>query len=177
MKSLRLLFFVLFFILTLSLVSVHAQTLDGKKVGYVDLSRVFDEYTKTKEYDVVLEKKHSEYETLRNKKLDKVREEQGKLALLKEEEKVKLQETIDKDKADLLEFDRQQQTELKKQRDEKIREILLEIEKIVHDYAEKEKYGVILNDRVLIYGEKNMDLTDKVLKMLNDSYAPVNTKK
>ena len=169
MKSLKVSLIVSVFTLFTG-ASVFAQSLDGKKVGYVDLSRVFDEYGKTKEYDAVLEKKHTEYEDARNKKLDGIREEQGKLALLKEGEKAKLQETIDKDKADLLEFDRQQQTDLKKQRDDKIREILLEIEKIVHDFAEKEKYTLILNDRVLIYGDKSMDLTEKVLKLLNDSY-------
>ena len=172
MKSLKVFSMVSILILSLSIGTTHAQSLDGKKIGYVDLSRVFDEYTKTKEYDAVLEKKHKEYEDVRNKKMDKIREAQGKLALLKEDEKAKLQESIEKDKADLLEFDRQQQTELKKQRDEKIREILLEIEKVVHDFAEKEKFALILNDRVLIYGEKTMDLTEKVLKLLNDSYAP-----
>ena len=168
MRNLKILSMVFVFALLTS-VSVFAQSLDGKKVGYVDLSKVFDEYGKTKEYDAVLEKKHTEYEDARNKKLDKIREAQGKLALLKEDEKAKLQESIDKDKADLLEFDRQQQTDLKKQRDEKVREILLEIEKIVHDFAEKEKYALILNDRVLIYGDKTMDLTEKVLKLLNDT--------
>ena len=172
MKSLKVLSIVTMFVLSLSMGTVHAQSLDGKKVGYVDLSRIFDEYAKTKEYDAVLEKKHGEYEDTRSKKMDKIREAQGKLALLKEVEKAKLQESIEKDKADMLEFDRQQQTELKKQRDEKIREILLEIEKVVHDFAEKEKFALILNDRVLIYGEKTMDLTGKVLKLLNDSYAP-----
>ncbi len=169
MKSLKVLSMVFVFAF-FTTASVFAQSLDGKKVGYVDLSRIFDEYGKTKEYDAVLEKKHTEYEDARNKKLDKIREAQGKLALLKEDEKAKLQESIDKDKADLLEFDRQQQTDLKKQRDEKIREILLEIEKIVHDFAEKDKFALILNDRVLIYGDKTMDLTEKVLKLLNDSY-------
>ena len=170
MKTLKVLSMVSIFTLFLT-AGAFAQSA-GEKIGYVDLSRVFDEYSKTKEYDAVLEKKNSEYQDARNKKLDKIREEQGKLALLKENEKAKLQESMDKDKADLLEFDRQQQTDLKKQRDEKIREILLEIEKIVRDFAEKEKYSYILNDRVLIYGDKSKDLTEKVLKLLNDSYTP-----
>lgn len=149
--------------------SVHAQTIDGRKVAFVDLSQVFDQYSKTKEYDTVLEKKHTEYESARNKKLDKIREAQNKLSLLKDAEKAKLQEQMDKDRAELLEFDQQQQRELKKERDEKIREILLEIEKIVRNIAEKENYAMILNDRVLIFGSKELDITDKVLKQLNES--------
>ena len=169
MKSLKVLSMSALFVLALTAGS-YAQSLDGKKVAYVDLSRIFDQYGKTKEYDAILEKKHSEYEDARNKKLEKIKEAQGKLALLKDAEKAKLQESMDKDRADLLEFDRQQQTDLRKQRDDKIREILLEIEKITHDYAEKEGYALILNDRVLIYGGKDMDITEKILKLLNDSY-------
>ncbi len=155
----------------------QAQNLGDRKVAYVDLSRIFDEYGKTKEYDAVLEKKHGEYQDARNVKLEKIRDAQAKLALLKEDEKAKLQEQIDKDRNDLLEFDRQQQTDLRKQRDEKIREILLEIEKIVREYAEKEKYALIYNDRVLIYGAKDLDITEKILKLLNVTYLEPADKK
>ena len=70
-------------------------------------------------------------------------------------------------KADLLEFDRLKKTDLTKERNEKIREILLEIEKIVSDFAEKNGYSVILNDRVLIYGAPGYDVTEEILKVLN----------
>ena len=176
MKSFKVISLIGAFILVTTL-GGYAQGLEGKKVGYVDLSRLFDDYSKTKEYDAVLEKRHSEYEAVRNKKLDKIREDQGKLALLKDAEKAKLQEEMDKDRTELLEFDRQQQTELKKDRDEKIREILLEIEKVVRDFADKEKFSLILNDRVLIYGGKEMDVTDQVLKILNDSVKKDTPKK
>ncbi len=78
--------------------------------------------------------------------------------------------TIEKQKGDLIEFDKQKRTDLAKKRDDKVREILLEIEKIVSGIAQKEGYDFILNDRVLIYGDKSQNITDKVLKTLNDSY-------
>lgn len=144
------------------------------KIGYLDLSKVFDEYGKTKEYDKTLEEKHTAYQKERNDKIEKLRGAQEKLSLLKDEEKNKFGQDIEKQKADLLEFQRSKETDLKKQRDEKIREILLEIEKVVKDYAEKEKYTLILNDRVLIFDNGAGDITDPILKTLNDSY---NTKK
>ena len=159
---------VLALIVLFSAASAQAQS--AGKIGYVDLSRIFDEYTKTKEYDAVLEKKHSDYQAERDKRLSKIKDAQGKLALLKAEEKAKLEADMEKDRTDLLEFDRQQQTDLRKQRDEKIREILLEIEKVVKDYAEKEKFSLILNDRVLIFGAPEINVTDPILKTLNDSY-------
>ena len=102
--------------------------------------------------------------------VEKVRDAQGKLALLKESEKQKTQADIDKQQADLIEFNKQKMTELAKQRDEKVREILLEIEKNVSAMAKKEGYDMIFNDRVLVYGDQGMNLTEKVLKGLNDSY-------
>ena len=140
------------------------------KVGYVDLSRLFDNYQKTKEFDTALQKQGESFTKDRDGMIAKIRDAQGKLALLKEEEKNKLGESIEKQKTDLIEYDKQKRTELAKQRDEKVREILLEIEKIVSDLAKKEGYDYILNDRVLVYGDQTQNITDRVLKILNDSY-------
>jgi len=164
------LLFTAIFVLVFS-VSAQAQSLDGKKIGYLDLSRVFDEYAKTKEYDSYLEGKHKGFEKERNAKIEKLREEQGKLALLKDDEKGKVQEEIDRLRSEILEFDRQQSTELTKERDEKIREVLLEIEKVVSDFAKKENYALVLNDRVLIYGNDVYNITTKILEVLNANYS------
>ena len=125
------------------------------KIGYVDLSRLFDEYHKTKEYDKVLEAKHSELEKIGLEKVEKIKESESKLALLKEDQKKTLEAEIETMKTEAQGFVSQEQSNLTKDRNEKIREILLEIEKVVSDYAEKEQYDIILNDRVLIcYREK-----------------------
>lgn len=145
--------------------AVHAQ--QAKKFGYVDLSYIFDNYHKTKEYDKVLEAEHKDYEGERNKKIDAVREKQGQLALLAEDKKAALEQEIEKMKEELVNFDRQKREDLTKKRNEKIREILLEVEKIVSAYAEKEGYDMIFNDRVLIYGNPTMNITQTVLDQLN----------
>lgn len=137
------------------------------KMGYVDLSRLFDEYYKTQDYDATLEAKHKNFEEERNTKIESIREAQGKLGLLNEDKKAELEEKIEQMKADLLEFDRQRKADLTKERNEKIREILLEIENEVSSYAEKEGYSMILNDRVLVFGDPAIDLTEKILEKLN----------
>jgi Skp family chaperone for outer membrane proteins len=139
------------------------------KMGFVDLSRLFDEYYKTKEYDEQLEMMHGKFEGERNDKISEIREAQARLGLLTEDQKDSLETDIEEMKAELLEYDRQQKQDLTKQRNERIQEILLEIEKVVSDYAEKQDYGIILNDRVLIYGAETYDLTDQVLTILNDN--------
>ncbi len=140
------------------------------KMAYVDLSRLFDNYQKTKEYDGVLQKEGDAYQKERDVMIGKIKDSQAKMALLKEDEQQKLQVEIDKQKSEMIEFDKQKRTEIAKKRDEKVREILLEIEKIVSEMAKKEGYDYILNDRVLIYGDQNQNITEQVLKALNDSY-------
>ncbi|PIQ98053.1 MAG: hypothetical protein COV67_01040 [Nitrospinae bacterium CG11_big_fil_rev_8_21_14_0_20_56_8] len=142
----------------------------AEKVAYLDLSRIFNDYGKTKDNDATLETAYNKYAADRDAKVEKIKEAQGKLALLKAEEKDKLQKDIEQMTADLNQFDQSERTELTRQRDEKIREILLEIEKIVSDYAKKEQISVVFNDRVLIYGSETLDITEPILKVLNDNY-------
>jgi outer membrane protein len=137
------------------------------KIGFVNLSRLFDEYGKTKDYDAKLETRHKDFENSRNERIEKIREAQGKLALLAEGKKSELEIQIEDMKAELLEYDRQMKADLTKERNDKIREILLEIESKVSEYAQKENYSLILNDRVLIYGAKSIDLTEELLKILD----------
>lgn len=148
----------------------YAQGAQLKKIGIMDLSKVFDNYQRTKDYDAVLEGKTKDYEKTRNEKIDKIKELQNKMALLKENEKEKVSKDLDGMRSDLASFDQAQQTDLRKQRDEKIREILLEIEKVTSDFAKKEKYDIIFNDRVLVYGADGMDVSAQVLEILNTNF-------
>jgi len=154
-------------IFLLCVMTSGVYAVDEGKIGYVDLSRLFDEYHKTKEYDKVLESKHGELEKVGKEKIEKIRESEGRLALLKEDERKMLEGEIDLMKGSAQEFVQQEQSSLTKERNEKIREILLEIEKVVSDFAETKGYDVILNDRVLIYGDPAKNLTEKVLTILN----------
>ena len=154
------------FVLAITASGVYAA--EQGKIGYVDLSRLFDEYHKTKSYDKELELKHGELEKIGKEKIEKIKESESKLALLKEDQKSVLEEEITTLKEDAQDFVRQEQSNLTKERNEKIREILLEIEKIVSDYAEKENYQIILNDRVLIFGDPTKNLTEEILAILNE---------
>lgn len=167
MNTLKTLVISLFAVFMLT-ASAAAET--GLKIGYLDLSKVFDNYEKTKEYDAVLEQKHKDYEKERNAKIDKMKEAQGKLDLMKQEEKAKLEQEIEQMRTEMVSFDQARRTDLMKQRDERIREILLEIEKVSSDFAKKDNFDIILNDRVLIYGAEPLSITDKILATLNENY-------
>ena len=158
---------IFFFLLTVNYVQAES------KVGFVDLSKVFDEYQKTKDYDSRLEKKQEQKQKERDKRIKEIKELQNKISLLNDKEKEKTQEKIDKKIKSLQELDRQVQTDLRKERDKLIKEILKEIEKTISDYAKKENYTLIFNDRILLYGNETLDLTDQILNSLNNKYSKI----
>ncbi|MFH1202569.1 MAG: OmpH family outer membrane protein [Candidatus Omnitrophota bacterium] len=143
---------------------------EAEKIGYVDLSQLFDSYQKTIDYEKKLEATQGPKLEERKKKIDELKGLQAKLDLLKAVEKEKQQKLIDAKGRDLMELDNQLQTDIKKDRDEKIKEILKDIEGAVRDFAKSNNYAFILNDRVLLYGDNAKDITEGVLKLLNNNY-------
>jgi len=166
-KIIAILGTALFFLVSVNYIQAE------EKVGFVDLSRVFDGYQKTKDYDVKLDKKQKVKEKDRDKKIKEIKDLQNKISLLNDKEREKTQQKIDDKIKSLQEFDRGVQTDLRKERDELIKEILKEIEKTIREYAQKEKFTLIFNDRILLYGNESLDLTDKILGSLNKKYSKI----
>jgi Skp family chaperone for outer membrane proteins len=141
------------------------------KIGCVDLSRLFDEYNKTKDYDKILEEKQKAFESERDKKVNEVKQIQDTMNLLSEKEKATKKDALEQKVKALQDFDRDKTQDLRKERDERMKEILKDIEKAVSDYAAKESYTLVFNDRVLVYQDKNLDITEGVLKILQGLYT------
>ena len=70
----------------------------------------------------------------------------------------------------LQEFDQEAKTDLTKDRDNMVKDILKEMSDVIKEYGEKNGYSIIVNDRVLLYGDSAMDLTNEIIKILNDKY-------
>ncbi len=140
------------------------------KIAYVDLSKVFDGYQKTKEFDAMLQSEGADFQKQRDAMIQKIQDAQNKLDLMKDSEKDAMKTDIEKQKNDVVAFDKSKRTELSKKRDDKVREILAEIQNVVSGIAKKDGYTYVLNDRVMIFGDPQFDLTDEVAKALNDSY-------
>ena len=140
------------------------------KIAYVDLSKVFDGYQKTKEFDAVLQTEGEAFQKERDAMVQKVQDAQSKLALMSDAQKTTMQADIEKQKNDVVAYDKEKRAELSKKRDDKVREILTEIQGIVGNIAKTDGYTYVLNDRVMIYGDPQFNITDEVSKALNDSY-------
>jgi outer membrane protein len=166
MKALKVLGLAVMF----GIVSTGITLAADLKIGYVDLSKVFDGYQKTKEFDAVLQSEGEAFQKERDAMVQKIQDAQSKLALMSDTEKSSMQADIEKQKDAVVAYDKEKRTELSKKRDDKVREILTEIQNVVSDIAKKESYTYVLNDRVMIFGDPQFNVTDEVLKNLNDSY-------
>ena len=51
-----------------------------------------------------------------------------------------------------------------------MREILTDIQGVAANIAKKDGFTYVLNDRVMVYGDPQYNLSEEVLKTLNDSY-------
>ena len=137
------------------------------KFGYVDLSRSFSEYNKTKGYDKTLSDKEKSYTDERDKKVADLKAFQDKLNLLNDKEREAKGAELQSKVKSFQDYDKQKQTDLRKEQEERMKEILKDIEEAVKKYAEKEGYTMVFNDRVLVYQNKTMDITSQVIAILN----------
>jgi len=151
--------------LSLTLLMGIVQAAD--KLGYIDLSRTFNEYNKTKGYDKTLSDKEKVYTDERDKKVADLKAFQDKLSLLNDKEREAKGTELQNKVKSFQDYDRQKQAELKKEQEEKMKEILKDIEEAVKKYSEKEGYTFVFNDRVLVYQNKTMDITNQVIEILN----------
>ena len=147
----------------LSLSSAYAA---AEKFGSVDVGKLFDEYGKTKEYSKSLEDKASAYEKERDVKLSEIKQMQDKLSLISDAEKEKKQKEIDDLIKNARDFAMNRETDLKKEGDDRLKEIAKDIEDAVSEYAKKEGYTMVFNERVFVYSNKANDITSKVLESL-----------
>ena len=152
-------------VFSLFLFATSAQAAD--KFGYIDLSRTFSEYSKTKGYDKALSDKEKAYTDERDKKVAELKALQDKVNLLNDTEREAKKGELDSKMKSFQDSDRQKQDELRKEQDEKMKEILKDIEVAVKKYAEKEGYTMVFNDRVLVYQNKALEITNQIIEDLN----------
>ena len=140
------------------------------KIGYVDIFQIFNEYDKTKDYDKVLEGERDKKEAELEKKKEEIKKMQDKLSLLKETEQDKERDKITQAATEYRDLEREALLDLKKKRDDKMKEIVEDINKVIEVYAQKSEFDLILNKSAVLYGEGGADVTDQILKIVNAKY-------
>lgn len=138
-----------------------------RKIGVVDLNRVFKEYGGTQATESQLEKLAREKQAEGKKMADEIQRMWDELALMNEEGRGKQREAIDQKRKGLAEFDQQTREQLRGEREQAIDKLLKEIEGIVTSYAKQNEYDLILTDRAALYFVGGIDVTNEILKILN----------
>lgn len=141
------------------------------KIGYVNMKEIFENYEKAKKIEESFKKEVAEEQ----KNIDKMQEDIKKMQedyekkknMMKPEEQAKKETEI---RSKIQEFS-QKYSEVSKKLDEKGKalesQIVDEIKKAIEDYAKKNGYSIILDSRLLLYGDEATNLTDEIIKVLN----------
>ncbi len=139
---------------------------DKEKVGVVDLKQLFDNYGKTKEFDKTLEQKGTEYRAELEKKFSEIKKMQDSLSILSEQEKEKKQTEIDSKMLELKQYDTKKQNELKRESDDKLQEVVKDIENIINEFAKSNGYKYVFDKRFLLYSDPSLEVTSQIMELL-----------
>ena len=161
---------VVFFVLLISTILISGFVEAADKFACIDLEQVFNEYQKTKDEEAKLTKIGEEKQKDIDSKLKEIDRLKEKMDLLSDKEKEKIKVELNQKMEELRQFDRQVRTDLMRQRNEIIERILQEINKVIEDYGKSKKYTIMFNSRALLYKNKDLDITQELIKYLNKKY-------
>src|SRR3989339_2273666 len=111
--------------LSLFILTGLAQAED--QFAYIDLSRTFNEYSKTKDYDKKLTDKENSYIAERDKKLGEFNTLKDKFALLSDKDKESKKAELESKAKALKDFITQREGDLRKDQEDKMKDILKDI--------------------------------------------------
>ena len=135
--------------------------------AYVDLMKLFNEYSKTVDFDEALGEKQKAKEEILQKKNEEIVKLQEGLSLLKADAKKKKEEEIQKLGGELQKEYQESLAALKAERDEKMKEVLKDIEATITDYAKDNGYDFVFKKAAIAYADDANDKTEAVLDILN----------
>lgn len=150
-----------------------ATAADALKIGFLDLQRIFleSEAGKKARADIeVLERSRRAVIEEKVNALKKIEEEVTKQSsVLSAEAKKAKEEEMEKLQRDIQRLVAEAQAELQKKGDELTNAILKDVLDIVDAVGHEEGYAIIFRSDVVLSGKKDLDLTNLIMKRLNES--------
>ena len=156
---------------SLFLVPSHEAFAEGIKIGYVNLGKVFDGYQRTKSSEQVLEQKGKQKQTELDARVAELKQLRQSLDLLSDQAKDAKVKELEEKSDELQRNKTRTERDFVRERNKLAKTILDEIGAAVNDYAKTNGYAMILDQRSLLYGADVQNVTDDILKMLNERYA------
>ena len=178
MHNLKLCFLVHFFIIIAFIMPSYGA--DIVKIGVVDTQKVLDTSLLGKQMTNELNKLHAGFSAdleAKGKDIQKLQKEVEKLSLSKETLSVANREKFDKKTRELRikiydaeKLKEKYQNDFNKEEIKRLKNITQIIEEIIAEVGKKEGYLLIKNTSGTLYSPKEIDLTDKVTKLLDSRY-------
>lgn len=168
-------------LLAFGLFGAPVRAADSVKIGYVDLQRALNESDSGKkareEFKGQVDKAQSGLKKQKDE-LDNLREQlEKKQLVMKEEERGNLEKDLARKGRDFERAYKDSQAELQARDNELTAGILRELQQVIKEYGDKESYTLILENssNAVLYGAKDADLTDEIIKIYN-ARGPKKTK-
>jgi len=170
-----------FIICVLLLVTCHlslvtfSSAAELMKIGYIDLQRIVYESEAGKkaksELDALIKSKQAVVDEKR-KTLEKLKSDLEKQAsALSPEARKAKQDEYEKNEREFLRFAQDSETELRK-KDAELKEMIVkEVFELMDKIGKEEGYTMILDRSMVIYGNKEIDITNIIIKKYNESKA------
>ena len=168
MKQFRL--HMMFFLGLFLFSNTSAVFAAGEKMALVNVGKVLNEYTKTKDNERILQEAGKKKEQERDGMVQSIRQLKDELALLADDARAKKQESMDVKVKELQDFDMQAKQELGEKRNKALREIFKDIDDTVKRYGERKGLDLILSENALLYYNPKTDVTAEILDELNKNY-------
>ena len=178
MRNLNLLFLVHFFIIITFIIPTYGA--DVAKIAIVDSQKVLDKSLLGKKMKNELEKIRANYAADLEAKGKEIQKLQNEIKILSSSEKtssVANKEELDKKSRilkikiyDIKQLDEKYANDFKKEETKKFKYTIKIIEEIMDEIGKKEGYLLIKNKRGVAYFPEDIDITDKVIKLLDSRY-------
>jgi outer membrane protein len=145
------------------------------KIGYIDLQRIFYESEAGKkaksEFDALIKSKKVVVEE-KSKTLEKLKSDLEKQAsALSPEARKAKQDEYEKIERESLRFAQDSEAELRK-KDAELKDVIIkEVLELMNKIGKEEGYTIIIDRSTVIYFNKEIDITDMVIKKYNESKA------
>jgi len=143
------------------------------KIGYVDFTKIQTEskagVKAMKTIEAMFKDKQAQLDH-RQSELEKAMKEMEKQApLLSEDVRKQKEDKLQKDYKELQRFKQDSEDELNKKKSELAAKMFKEVDDIIKTYGKQEGYTMILERSVVLYAPEAVDVTDKVIKMYDES--------
>ncbi|MBF0320488.1 MAG: OmpH family outer membrane protein [Nitrospirae bacterium] len=156
----------------LMLATTVAAAQQNVKIGFVDIQRVINDSEPGKKAKESLEayiKTHQAKIEEKEKAIDSMKADlDKKSAALSEDAKKKKQEEMQSMVRDLKRMAAEAQDEVRKKENDLTKDVFTDIRNIIRQIGKDDGYTAILDSGASLYALESSDITDKIIKKLND---------